>query len=62
MNIRLFEISACSSMVLTFMHRFYICRCFRSTVQNNGVKVSLKSLVNINTNPTIRLEFNNYIY
>ena len=53
MNIRLFEFSACSSMVLTFMHKFCIRRYFRSTVQNNGAKVLLKSLVNINTNPAI---------
>ena len=53
MNIRLFEFSACSSVVLTFMHKFGICRYFRSTVQNNGAKVLLKSLININTNPRI---------
>ena len=54
MNIRLFEFSACSSMVLTFMHKFCICRYFRFTVQNNGAKVLFKSLVNINNNPTIK--------
>ena len=48
MNIRLFEFSACSSMVLTFMHFVFV-----DILQNNGAKVLLKSLVNINTNPTI---------
>ena len=53
MNIRLFEFSACSSMVLTFMHKFCICRYFRFTVQNNGSKVLLMSLMNVNTTYTV---------